>query len=123
MILGIGVDLTPVSRMQRAFDAHPDRLEARLFTDAERAYCRNKAQAAQHFAARFAAKEALLKALHVPEGLRWHELEVVNDGDGAPAFRLTGNAAAAAQKLGVNKVHLSITHADDSAMAFVVAEG
>ena len=123
MILGIGVDLTPISRMQRAFDAHPGKLEARLFTDAERAYCRKKASAAQHFAARFAAKEAALKALHVPEGLRWHELEVVNDGDGAPAFRLSGNAAAAAQKLGVRTVHLSITHADDAAMAFVVTEG
>lgn len=123
MILGIGVDLTPVSRMQKAFDTHPDRLEARLFTDAERAYCRTKAHAAQHFAARFAAKEALLKALHVPEGLRWHELEVVNDGDGAPAFKLSGNAAAAALELGVRKLHLSITHADDAAMAFVVAEG
>ena len=123
MILGIGVDLTPVSRMQRAFDAHPERLEARLFTDGERAYCRKKAHAAQHFAARFAAKEALLKALHVPEGLRWHELEVVNDGDGAPTFKLTGNAAAAATQLGVRKLHLSITHADDAAMAFVVAEG
>jgi holo-[acyl-carrier protein] synthase len=124
MILGIGVDLTPVSRMQRAFDAHPERLEARLFTDAERAYCRTKASAAQHFAARFAAKEALLKALHVPANLRWHELEVVNDGAGAPSFRLTGNAAAAAAAAqGVRTLHLSITHADDSAMAFVVAEG
>jgi holo-[acyl-carrier protein] synthase len=123
MILGVGVDLTPVSRMQRAFDAHPERLEARLFTDAERAYCRQRASSAQHFAARFAAKEALLKALHVPEGLRWHELEVVNDGNGAPSFRLSGNAAAAAAARGVRTLHLSITHADDAAMAFVVAEG
>ncbi len=123
MILGVGVDLTPISRMQRAFDAHPERLEARLFTDGERAYCRGHASAAQHFAARFAAKEALLKALGVPEGLRWHELEVVNDGGGAPSFRLTGNAAAAAAARGVRTLHLSITHADDSALAFVVAEG
>jgi holo-[acyl-carrier protein] synthase len=123
MIVGIGVDLTPVSRLERAMHAHPERLEARLFTDGERAYCRARAKAAQHFAARFAAKEALLKALGVPEGLRWHELEVVNDGDGAPSFRLSGNAAAAATRLGVRKLHLSITHADDSAMAFVVAEG
>jgi holo-[acyl-carrier protein] synthase len=123
MILGIGVDVTPISRMQRAFDAHPGRLEARLFTDGERAYCRARASAAQHFAARFAAKEALLKALHVPEGLRWHELEVVNDGGGAPAFRLSGHAAAKAAERGVRALHLSITHADDSAVAFVVAEG
>ena len=123
MILGIGVDLTPISRMRRAFDAHPERLEARLFTDAERAYCRARANAGQHFAARFAAKEAALKALQVPEGLRWHELEVVNDDGGAPAFRLSGNAAAAAAKIGVKRLHLSITHADDAAVAFVVAEG
>jgi holo-[acyl-carrier protein] synthase len=123
VILGIGVDLTPISRMQRAFDAHPERLEARLFTDGERAYCRARANCSQHFAARFAAKEAALKALHVPEGLRWHELEVVNDAGGAPSFRLSGNAAAAAARQGVTRLHLSITHADDSAMAFVVAEG
>lgn len=123
MILGVGVDLTPISRMQRAMQAHPERLEARLFTDGERAYCRARAQADQHFAARFAAKEALLKALGVPEGLRWHELEVVNDGDGAPRFRLSGRASVRAAELGVRKLHLSITHADDSAVAFVVAEG
>jgi holo-[acyl-carrier protein] synthase len=123
VILGIGVDLAPVSRMQRALDAHPERLEERLFTDGERAYCRAHASATQHFAARFAAKEAALKALKVPEGLRWHELEVVNDGDGAPRFRLSGKAAAAATEKGVRVLHLSITHADDSAIAFVVAEG
>ncbi len=123
MILGVGVDLTPVSRMDKAFAAHPERLEARLFTDGERAYCRARANAGQHFAARFAAKEALLKALGVPEGLRWHELEVVNDAGGAPGFRLSGHAAAAAARAGVRKLHLSITHADDAALAFVVAEG
>jgi holo-[acyl-carrier protein] synthase len=123
MIVGVGVDLTPVSRIERAMAAHPERLEARLFTDGERAYCRARAHAGQHFAARFAAKEALLKALGVPEGLRWHELEVVANGDGAPAFRLSGNAAAAAARAGVRRLHLSLTHADDSAVAFVVAEG
>jgi holo-[acyl-carrier protein] synthase len=123
MIVGVGVDLTPVSRMERALQAHPERLEARLFTDGERAYCRARAHAGQHFAARFAAKEALLKALGVPEGLRWHELEVVSGEGGAPAFRLSGNAAAAAARAGVRRLHLSLTHADDSAVAFVVAEG
>jgi holo-[acyl-carrier protein] synthase len=123
VILGIGVDLTPVSRMQRALAAHPERLEARLFTDGERAYCRARAHSGQHFAARFAAKEAALKALGVPEGLRWHELEVVNAGDGAPRLQLSGAAAAAAARAGVRRLHLSITHADDSAVAFVVAEG
>lgn len=123
MILGIGVDLTPISRLERAMAAHPERLEARLFTRAERAYCRARAHCGQHFAARFAAKEALLKALGVPAGLRWHELEVVNDEAGAPGLRLFGNAAAAASRAGVRRLHLSLSHAADSAMAFVVAEG
>jgi holo-[acyl-carrier protein] synthase len=123
MILGIGVDLTPVDRMARAMAKHDGRLEERLFTPAERAYCRARAEAAQHFAARFAAKEAVLKALGVPDGLRWHELEVVNAPDGAPRLELHGAAAAAARARGVARLHLSLTHAGGQAMAFVVAEG
>ncbi len=122
MILGIGIDLTPVSRMAEAMARHPDRLEAKLFTDGERAYCRARADAAQHFAARFAAKEALLKALKVPPGLSWHELEVVCDEGGAPRLELHGEAARAASSAGVARLHLSITHAADQALAFVVAE-
>jgi holo-[acyl-carrier protein] synthase len=123
MILGVGVDLTPVSRMAEAMERHPERLEARLFTDRERSYCRARANAAQHFAARFAAKEAVLKALRVPPGLSWHELEVVSDEKGAPRLELHGEAARAARASGVERLHLSITHADDQALAFVVAEG
>jgi holo-[acyl-carrier protein] synthase len=122
MILGIGVDLTPIERMARAMNNHPGRLEARLFTDGERAYCRSKAEPMQHFAARFAAKEAILKALQVPEGLSWHELEVISDG-GAPRISLTGRAAQAAATAGVRRLHLSLTHAGGQAMAFVIAEG
>ena len=122
MILGIGVDLAPIDRMARAMDRHPGRLEARLFTDRERAYCRQMAEPMQHFAARFAAKEAILKALCVPKGLSWHELEVVSDG-GAPRISLTGQAARAAAAAGVHRMHLSLTHAGGQAMAFVIAEG
>ncbi|HUS63610.1 MAG TPA: holo-ACP synthase [Kofleriaceae bacterium] len=118
----MGVDLTPVSRMAEAMARHPDKLEARLFTDRERAFCRAKANAAQHFAARFAAKEAVLKALSVPKGLSWHELEVVNDPNGAPRLELHGEAARAAQRAGIQRPHLSLTHAGDQALAFVVAE-
>jgi holo-[acyl-carrier protein] synthase len=123
MIVGVGVDLEGVSRMAKALEKHEGRLEQRLFTDRERAYCRDKANSAQHFAARFAAKEALLKALRVPEGLSWHELEVVVDDDGAPRFELTGVAAQAAAKLGVKRLHVSLSHAQDQAIALVVAEG
>jgi holo-[acyl-carrier protein] synthase len=123
MILGVGVDLTPIERLATAMARHPERLEARLFTPRERAYCRGRANAMQHFAARFAAKEAVLKALQVPPGLSWHELEVVNDPQGAPRFELTGEAARAAQAKGVARLHLTITHAGEQAIAFVVAEG
>jgi len=123
MILGVGVDLTPVERMAQAMARHPERLEARLFTARERAYCAARAHAAQHFAARFAAKEAVLKALRVPHGLSWHELEVVSDERGAPRLELTGEAARAMAAQGVRRLHLSLTHAGDQALAFVVAEG
>jgi holo-[acyl-carrier protein] synthase len=123
MILGVGVDLAPIARMAAALARHPERLEARLFTDGERAYCRAHAHAAQHFAARFAAKEALLKALRVPPGLSWHELEVVCDAGGAPSLVLHGAAERAARAAGVTRLHLSLTHAGDSALAFVIAEG
>jgi holo-[acyl-carrier protein] synthase len=119
----VGVDLTPVERMARAMSNHPERLEARLFTDGERAYCRKMAEPMQHFAARFAAKEAILKALRVPEGLSWHELEIVSGEGGAPRISLTGRAAAEAARAGVRALHLSLTHAGGQAMAFVIAEG
>jgi holo-[acyl-carrier protein] synthase len=123
VILGVGVDLTQVGRMAEAMARHPGRLEQRLFTDGERAFCRARANASQHFAARFAAKEAVLKALRVPPGLSWHELEVISDDKGAPALMLRGEAARAAERAGVRRLHLSLTHAGDSAIAFVVAEG
>jgi holo-[acyl-carrier protein] synthase len=122
MIVGIGVDLEVVSRMEQALARHDGKLEARLFTDGERAYCRARAKSAQHFTARFAAKEAFLKALKVPSGLSWHELEVISDDDGAPRFQLHGLAARAAAERGVRTLHLSLSHAGDQAIAFVVAE-
>ena len=102
---------------------HQGRLEARLFTDGERAYCRARAEPMQHFAARFAAKEATLKALRVPAGLSWHELEVVTDDHGAPRLELHGRRRPR-RRIGRGRtLHLSLTHAGDQAIAFVVAEG
>jgi holo-[acyl-carrier protein] synthase len=122
MIIGVGIDLCPISRMGRAISRHGGRLEARVFTEGERAYCRARGQPEQHFAARFAAKEALLKALGVPAGLSWHELEVVCDESGAPSLRLSGEAALAARRLGADRLHLSLTHGGDMAAAIVIAE-
>ncbi len=121
MIRGVGVDLCPVSRIARILERHPGRFEERVFTPAERSYCSSRGWPAQHFAARFAAKEAALKALGAPAGIGWHDLEVVSEG-GAPRLVLHGAAAAAAAGLGVRRAHLSLSHAGDAAIAFVVLE-
>ena len=122
MILGLGVDLVPISRMREALERHGARLEEKVFTEAERTYARGCARPEEPYAARFAAKEAVLKALSVPDGLRWHELEVRQRGS-APELALHGEAARAAQERGVRRTHLSMTHAGDSAVAVVVLEG
>jgi holo-[acyl-carrier protein] synthase len=123
MILGVGIDLTPISRMQVALERHDGRFEAKLFTPAERAYCVRHANAAQHYAARFAAKEAAVKAVPVLRGQSWHDVEVSSTAGGAPMLILHGAATAAARQAGVVRLHLSLTHAGDSAAAVVVAEG
>jgi holo-[acyl-carrier protein] synthase len=123
MVVGVGLDLTPVDRIERLLAGrYGGRFELKVFTDAERAYCRARADAAQHFAARFAAKEATLKALGVPPGLSWHELEVASPGGRRPEMRLAGEAARAMKALGVARLHLSITHAGGQAAAVVIAE-
>lgn len=123
MIVGVGIDLTPIDRVALILRRHGDRFERKVFTDGERAYCNGKSSPADHFAARFAAKEATLKALGVPEGLSWHEMEIVSLAAGRPSLRLVGAAARAAAELGVARLHLTLTHAGGQAAAVVVAEG
>ncbi|CAD6004320.1 holo-ACP synthase [Agreia sp. COWG] len=115
MIVGIGVDLVDVPRFVRSIDRTPGLVE-RLFAEGERS------RSPRSLAARFAAKEALIKALGDSSGFRWHDMEVVNDVDGKPSFRLDGEVAAAATHRGVTDIHLSLSHDGDSACAFVVAE-
>jgi len=125
VILGLGLDLVEVARVARILGGPPARAErflARVFTSRERAYCDPCADRPARYAARFAAKEAGLKALGVPAGLRFTELEVVRH-EGSPALVLSGNAALAARRLGVNRLHLTITHDGGVAAAAVVAEG
>lgn len=123
MLVGVGIDLTPVDRIARLLGRYSGRFEEKVFTPGERAYCRGRAAAAEHFAARFAAKEAALKALGVPSGLSWHELEVVSGPGGKPELALHGAAARAMAALGVVRLHLSLTHAGGQAAAVVIAEG
>lgn len=123
MVLGIGLDLVTVSRFARLIERYGERLLGRLFTAGERAYCAGYTHPAQHYAARFAAKEALLKALGVPRGLTWHELEVVSTASRAPQVRLSGRAAEVARELGIARVLVTLTHERDLAAAMIVAEG
>ena len=125
MILGLGLDLVDISRVARILDGPPGRAErflARVFTPAERSFCDACADRVARYAARFAAKEAGLKALGVPAGLRFTELEVVR-AEGAPTLTLAGGAAAAARRLGVVRLHLTLTHDAGAAAAAVIAEG
>lgn len=122
MIIGVGTDLVSVPRLRRAVGRR-DRLLTRLFTEAEVVECRRRADPAPHLAARFAAKEACLKALRIGwgGGIRWREVEVAGGGAEVPRLLLAGAAAARAAALGVRQTHLSLAHEGEYAMAFVVA--
>lgn len=123
MILGVGLDLVPIERMAAMLGRHGERAERRLFSEHERADCGARGLPAQHYAARFAAKEAAAKALGVPSGLRWLDIEVHSLPDGAPILLFSGAARAAAARRGVTAQHLSLTHAGGMAAAVVVLEG
>ncbi len=122
MIIGVGTDLVSVPRLRRAVGRR-GRLLTRLFTEAEVVECRRRADPAPHLAARFAAKEACLKALRIGwgGGIRWREVEVAGGGAEVPRLLLAGAAAARAAALGVRQTHLSLAHEGEYAMAFVVA--
>lgn len=115
MIIGVGIDVVDVARFGATLDRTP-RLRRRLFTDAEQAL------PLASLAARFAAKEALAKALGAPVGLRWHDAEVRRGDDGRPHLQLTGTVAARADSLGAGRTHLSLSHDAGIASAVVVVE-
>jgi holo-[acyl-carrier protein] synthase len=124
MIVGSGIDLAEIARIQQSIDRYGDRFLNRVFTAAEQAYCLRKRNSAESFAARFAAKEAAAKALGtgISQGVSWLEIEVVRERGGRPTLKLYGRAAQFADRLGVAHMALSITHTADLAMASVVLE-
>lgn len=113
--MGIGVDVASLSRFDRRVERVPGLVE-RLFTPREREF------SGRSLAVRFAAKEAVAKALGAPTGLVWQDCEVLRADSGAPTLSLTGTVAARAAELGATHWHLSLSHDGDSAVAFVVAE-
>lgn len=125
MILGTGIDLCKVSRMRDKVDANDVDFLTSVFLPAEIAYCEAKRHPATHFAARFAAKEAVIKALADArgQGSFWLDIEIRNEEDGRPVVRLQGRAHEMADRLGVRRVFLSMTHTGEMAAANVVLEG
>ena len=119
MIVGIGIDVCDLGRFEDAAGRTDGFLE-RILTHAEQESSSDRGVAS--LAARFAAKEALAKALGASAGLKWHDAEVVASGDGRPELHLSGTVAAAAQALGVTRTHLSLSHDAGVAVAFVVLE-
>lgn len=125
MIVGSGIDLCEVDRIRKAVESsHGERLVERVFTLSEIAYARRKANPYERFAARFAAKEAGMKALGTGwrDGVTWHDLEVTNLASGKPTLLLHGRAAEISARLNVRNIALSITHTAEQAMAMVILE-
>ena len=119
MSLRVGVDLIEIERIRRALDRHGDSFKERCFTDAERAYCDSKPNPPQHYAGRFAAKEAIGKALGSGVYFTWKEIEV--RGRPKPGVHLSGRTAAFAAKVGAGAIELSMTHSRELAAAVAVA--
>lgn len=124
VIVGVGLDVIEVARMEAVLRRHPERAAARLFTAAERAACARRARPAECFAARFAAKEALLKALGcgLGGGLSWRDMEVAANERGDPHLVLSGAARALLRRRGGTRTHLSFSHDAGIAAAVVVVE-
>lgn len=122
MIAGIGVDIVDVADLRRRMERSPD-LEARVFHPEESVWCRGMAEPWQHFAARFAAKEAVMKALGTgwSQGVAFRDIVVVREGDGPPVVELHEEAARRVAAVG-GRVAISLSHAAGTAVAFAVVE-
>ena len=124
MILSIGIDIVEVYRIRDTIARTP-RFAERVFTAAERKYCEAKGAAgAQSYAGRFAAKEAFLKALKTGwrGRITWQDMEILNDAQGVPSLTIKGEARKLLENLGADKIHLSISHTTDHAVAQVILE-
>jgi holo-[acyl-carrier protein] synthase len=124
VIISIGIDIVEVYRISETIQRTP-RFVERVFTAKERAYCESKgAASAQSFAARFAAKEAFLKALKTGwrGKITWQDMEILNDAQGVPTLEIKGEARNLLENMGADKIHLSMSHTTDHAVAQVILE-
>ena len=119
-MLVAGVDMVEIPRIERVARRYGDRFLQRIYTEREIAYCRGRAP---QLAGRFAAKEAAMKSLGTgARGVRWRDIEVVREGGRAPTIKLYGSAHARARRLGIDHLAVSLSHSEENAVAFVVAE-
>jgi holo-[acyl-carrier protein] synthase len=124
MIVGTGIDIAEVPRIREAIERHGQRFLQRIFTEGEIQYCESKANRVERYAARFAAKEAGMKAIGTGwnHGVRWRDIEVARKPGGRPTLLLHGKAAEFAARLGAVNIALSLTHTAEQAMAQVILE-
>jgi holo-[acyl-carrier protein] synthase len=118
-ILGIGVDICDIGRMERALERHPT-MRRRVFTEEEVTYCDSRARPAESYAGRFATREAVIKTLGGYWGKRWQDISVTRAPSGAPAVLLAGRASDRAAHLGIERFMVSFSHEHHSAVAFVI---
>jgi holo-[acyl-carrier protein] synthase len=124
MIVGTGIDIVTTARFRDVLERQRERFIQRVFTATEQEYCRAHRNPATHYAARFAAKEAFLKALGTgwAGGIRWLDIEVLREPGAAPSIRLHAIAAQVAAEKLVRSVHVSLSHSDEAAVATVILE-
>jgi holo-[acyl-carrier protein] synthase len=123
-IVGTGIDIVECLRIAQMIERHGELFITRVYTDAEIEYCTARKAATQHYSGRWAAKEAVLKALGTGwrRGISWRDIEIRNDRKGAPTVNLRAGARDVMEKAGIRKLHVSISHCRSFAVAHVVAE-
>ena len=124
-IIGIGTDITECLRIARMIERHGELFINRVYTTEEIRYCQARAQATQHFTGRWAAKEAIFKALGTGwrRGISWRDIEVTNEASGKPVVAMRGGAKEVVEQLGIAKVLVSISHCRSHATAYAIAVG
>jgi holo-[acyl-carrier protein] synthase len=124
MVVGLGLDIAEIDRIEAAIVRHGGPILERLYTPSEVAYCESYKNRYERYAGRFAAKEAAMKALGTGwrRGVRWRDIEVTREPSGKPSLRLEGVARSFADRLGVKNISLSITHSGNFALAQVIFE-
>ncbi|MCE5301490.1 MAG: holo-ACP synthase [Planctomycetaceae bacterium] len=124
-IVGIGTDITECLRIARMIERHGELFIGRIYTPQEVKYCQSRKQATQHFTGRWAAKEAILKALGTgwQRGISWRDMEIFNEPDGKPVVRVRGGVKELVEQLGIQEIQVTISHCRTHATAFVIALG